>query len=56
MAGLQADRGPVGEAALVGLYERAGREPLPVALDEALGVDLAGLTRAWQEALREELR
>ncbi|WP_328925281.1 hypothetical protein OG429_11925 [Streptomyces sp. NBC_00190] len=45
-----------GEAALVGLYERAGREPLPVALDEALGVDLAGLTRAWQEALREELR
>ncbi|MFG2980347.1 hypothetical protein ACGFYQ_03710 [Streptomyces sp. NPDC048258] len=45
-----------GEAALVRLYERAGREPLPVALDGALGVDLPGLTRAWQEALREQLR
>ncbi|MFB7467403.1 hypothetical protein ACFCZ1_28605 [Streptomyces sp. NPDC056224] len=45
-----------GEAALTGLYERAGREPLAVALDEALGVDLPELTRAWQQALREELR
>ncbi|WP_405708511.1 hypothetical protein OG264_11820 [Streptomyces xanthophaeus] len=44
-----------GEAALVDLYERAGRAPWPTALDEALGVDPAELTRAWQEALRTEL-
>lgn len=44
-----------GEAALVDLYERAGREPWPTALEEALGVDPAALTRAWQEELRAEL-
>ncbi|MCX4693750.1 hypothetical protein [Streptomyces sp. NBC_01408] len=44
-----------GEAALVDLYERAGREPWPTALDEALGVDPAALTEAWQDALRAEL-
>lgn len=45
-----------GERALVDLYERVGREPLPTALEEALGVDPAGLTKDWQEALRHELR
>lgn len=45
-----------GEEALVDLYERAAREPLPTALDQALGVDQAGLTKAWQEALRGWLR
>ncbi|MBT2453983.1 hypothetical protein [Streptomyces sp. ISL-86] len=45
-----------GDAALVLLYEKAGREPLQAALDEAVGVDVAGLTKAWQEALRRELR
>ncbi|MFF5702766.1 hypothetical protein ACFY7H_09730 [Streptomyces sp. NPDC012794] len=45
-----------GGAALVRLYELAGRGPLPAALAEALGVDLPGLTAAWQEALRQELR
>ncbi|MGW0393200.1 hypothetical protein ACWDYJ_20330 [Streptomyces sp. NPDC003042] len=45
-----------GEAALVRLYEDAGRAPLPAALDAALDVDLAALTRAWRTALREELR
>lgn len=45
-----------GEAALVRLYELAGREPLPVALRQALGTDAAGLTAAWQETLRQELR
>ncbi|THA52023.1 hypothetical protein [Streptomyces sp. A1136] len=44
-----------GDAALVRLYEEAGRAPLPTALDETLGVDRAELTRAWREALREEL-
>ncbi|MFD8144330.1 hypothetical protein [Streptomyces sp. NPDC059708] len=44
-----------GDAALVRLYERAGREPLPTALDETLGTDLPTLTKAWQEALRTEL-
>ncbi|MEW2416150.1 hypothetical protein AB0953_20845 [Streptomyces sp. NPDC046866] len=43
-----------GDAALVTLYERAGREPLPEALEGVLGLDEAGLTRAWQEALRGE--
>lgn len=45
-----------GEEALVDLYERAGREPSATALDQALGVDQAGLTKAWQEALRGWLR
>ncbi|GLX23861.1 hypothetical protein [Streptomyces lavendulae] len=45
-----------GEAALVRLYELAGREPLPAALEQALGTDPAGLTAAWQETLRQELR
>lgn len=45
-----------GPEALVGLYERAGREPLPTALDGALGMDPAGLTRAWREALGDWLR
>ncbi|MFD3699817.1 hypothetical protein ACFWUZ_27455 [Streptomyces sp. NPDC058646] len=44
-----------GEAALADLYERAGREPFPAALDEALGTDPAALTKAWQESLRGEL-
>ncbi|WP_329386520.1 hypothetical protein OG625_28070 [Streptomyces sp. NBC_01351] len=44
-----------GEAALVRLYEAAGREPLPNALAGALGTDFDALTRAWQESLREEL-
>ncbi|MFE3556698.1 hypothetical protein ACFXKW_17795 [Streptomyces sp. NPDC059193] len=48
--------GKWGEEALVDLYERAGREALPTALDETLGVDQAGLTKAWQEALRGWLR
>ncbi|WP_371615516.1 hypothetical protein [Streptomyces sp. NBC_00454] len=45
-----------GDAALVSLYEKAGREPLPTALEEALGTDLPALTRAWQEELRGEFR
>ncbi|MFD9372393.1 hypothetical protein ACFWA6_32490 [Streptomyces sp. NPDC060020] len=45
-----------GEAALVDLYEKAGREPWPTALREALGTDPAGLTKEWQEALRKEFR
>ncbi|MGP3685485.1 hypothetical protein ACTVZO_12360 [Streptomyces sp. IBSNAI002] len=48
--------GKWGEEALVALYERAGREPLPAALQETLGVDQAGLTKAWQEALSGWLR
>lgn len=44
-----------GEAALVRLYEQAGREPLPAAVETVLGTDLPGLTRAWQEDLRHEL-
>ncbi|MEU8432405.1 hypothetical protein AB0F18_05755 [Streptomyces sp. NPDC029216] len=44
-----------GDAALVRLYELVGREPLPAALDQALGTDLPTLTGAWQQALREEL-
>ncbi|MFG2620288.1 hypothetical protein ACGFXC_22010 [Streptomyces sp. NPDC048507] len=44
-----------GAAALVRLYERAGRESLPAALETVLGTDRQGLTRAWQEALRHEL-
>ncbi|MGE7387401.1 hypothetical protein ACQKM2_18155 [Streptomyces sp. NPDC004126] len=44
-----------GEAALVRLYELAGREPLPTALQQALGTDAAGLTEAWRQALREDL-
>ncbi|MCX5378790.1 hypothetical protein [Streptomyces sp. NBC_00091] len=45
-----------GEPALARLYELAAREPLPAALDEALGTNLPDLTHAWQQALREELR
>ncbi|MFF2192804.1 hypothetical protein [Streptomyces sp. NPDC058157] len=44
-----------GDAALVRLYELAGREPLPTALDQALSTDLPTLTKAWQQALREDL-
>ncbi|MFC9297821.1 hypothetical protein ACFTWH_29540 [Streptomyces sp. NPDC057011] len=44
-----------GEKALVELYERAGREAFGTALQETLGVDQAGLTEAWREALRREL-
>ncbi|MCJ0868185.1 hypothetical protein [Streptomyces sp. AP-93] len=45
-----------GDAALVSLYETAGRESLPAALQESLGTDPAGLTRAWQQDLRREFR
>ncbi|MET9322648.1 hypothetical protein ABZX75_21010 [Streptomyces sp. NPDC003038] len=45
-----------GDEALVGLYERAGREPAATALEDALGIGPAELTKAWQEALRGELR
>ncbi|MCX5196838.1 hypothetical protein OOK31_23575 [Streptomyces sp. NBC_00249] len=45
-----------GDEALVRLYEHAGRESLPAALDRTLGVDEAALTRDWRAALREELR
>ncbi|AYV27373.1 hypothetical protein ACFWB1_25870 [Streptomyces goshikiensis] len=45
-----------GEAALVRLYGRAGREPLATALPGTLALDPAGLTRAWQTYLTEELR
>ncbi|MCX4544042.1 hypothetical protein [Streptomyces sp. NBC_01565] len=44
-----------GDAALVRLYGKAGREPLPTALAGTLGLDLPELTRAWQAYLREEL-
>ncbi|NXY99632.1 hypothetical protein HYE82_35745 [Streptomyces sp. BR123] len=44
-----------GDAALADLYARAGREPLPVALREALGTDEAGLTEAWRDSLRGDL-
>ncbi|WP_406182261.1 hypothetical protein [Streptomyces sp. NBC_01006] len=44
-----------GDATLVRLYERAGREPLATALEETIGGDLPGLTLAWQAGLREEL-
>ncbi|MBT2469760.1 hypothetical protein J7E97_18230, partial [Streptomyces sp. ISL-66] len=45
-----------GDAALVSLYGKAGRESLPAALDDALGTDAAALTRAWQQELRREFR
>ncbi|MER6447741.1 hypothetical protein [Streptomyces venezuelae] len=45
-----------GEAALVDLYGRAGREPWPAAVRGALGVDPDALTKDWQEALRAEFR
>lgn len=45
-----------GDEALVSLYERAGRESLPAALAQALGTDVPGLTQAWQQELRRELR
>ncbi len=44
-----------GDAALVRLYERAARDPLPVALRGELGVDEPDLTRAWQQTLRADL-
>ncbi|MGW5344151.1 hypothetical protein [Streptomyces sp. HUAS TT3] len=44
-----------GDAALVDLYARAGREQLPAALREALGTDGAALTEAWRQALRADL-
>lgn len=45
-----------GDAALVSLYEKAGRTSLPAALEESLGTDADGLTRAWQQELRQEFR
>ncbi|MET9466246.1 hypothetical protein ABZY44_15875 [Streptomyces sp. NPDC006544] len=45
-----------GDAALVTLYEEAGRTSLPAALGEGLGTDTDGLTRAWQQELRQEFR
>lgn len=45
-----------GEAALVSLYEKSGRESLPVAVADALGTDPAGLTRTWQQELTREFR
>ncbi|MGW5395765.1 hypothetical protein [Streptomyces sp. NPDC003952] len=45
-----------GEAALVSLYERAGRDSLPAAVQDALGTDPGGLTRAWKEDLAREFR
>ncbi|MFK0233359.1 hypothetical protein [Streptomyces vinaceus] len=44
-----------GDATLVRLYERAGREPLATALEDTVGGDLPGLTLAWQASLRQEL-
>ncbi|MFD0268310.1 hypothetical protein ACFVGY_17305 [Streptomyces sp. NPDC127106] len=44
-----------GDAALVDLYGRVGREPLPVALREALDTDEAALTEAWRDTLRTDL-
>ncbi|MFF4847712.1 hypothetical protein [Streptomyces sp. NPDC001194] len=44
-----------GDATLVRLYERAGREPLATALEETVGGDPSGLTLAWQASLRQEL-
>ncbi|MCX5125305.1 hypothetical protein [Streptomyces sp. NBC_00347] len=45
-----------GDAALVSLYEKSGRESLPTALAEALGTDPAALTRAWQQELTRQFR
>ncbi|MEV0409543.1 hypothetical protein AB0I68_01735 [Streptomyces sp. NPDC050448] len=44
-----------GDAALVRLYELAGRKSPAAALEETLGTGPAGLTAAWQASLREEL-
>ncbi|MCB5181410.1 hypothetical protein LG632_18730, partial [Streptomyces sp. SMC 277] len=44
-----------GDAALVRLYEAAGRADLATAVAEALGTDVPALTRAWQSDLRAEL-
>ncbi|KMO97909.1 hypothetical protein [Streptomyces roseus] len=44
-----------GDATLVRLYERAGREPLATALADTIGGDPPGLTLAWQASLRQEL-
>lgn len=43
-----------GEAALVSLYEKSGRDSLPAALADALHTDPAALTRAWQQELTGE--
>ncbi|MDJ0383325.1 hypothetical protein [Streptomyces sp. G-G2] len=45
-----------GEAALVRLYESAGRTALPMALRTTLDTDLPHLTQTWQSTLRKELR
>ncbi|MFD6982085.1 hypothetical protein ACFWAX_15450 [Streptomyces sp. NPDC059956] len=45
-----------GEAALVSLYEKSGRESLPTALADTLHTDPAALTRAWQQDLTREFR
>ncbi|MFJ4781616.1 hypothetical protein [Streptomyces sp. NPDC088762] len=45
-----------GDAALVDLYERVGREPLGTALEQTLGVDRAELTSLWREMLIRDLR
>ncbi|WP_329313267.1 MULTISPECIES: hypothetical protein [unclassified Streptomyces] len=44
-----------GDAALVRLYEAAGREPLDVALRETTDTDPPALTAAWQASLRNDL-
>ncbi|MET9852935.1 hypothetical protein ABZY57_08320 [Streptomyces sp. NPDC006450] len=45
-----------GDAALVSLYEKSGRESLPTALADTLGTDQDALTRAWQQELTQEFR
>ncbi|MFD7626248.1 hypothetical protein ACFV7Q_09395 [Streptomyces sp. NPDC059851] len=44
-----------GDAALVDLYARTGRAPLPHALREVLGTDETALTAAWRDSLQAEL-
>lgn len=45
-----------GDAALVSLYEKSGRESLPTAVADTLHTDPAALTRAWQQDLTREFR
>lgn len=45
-----------GDAALVSLYEKSGRESLPTAVADTLNTDPAALTRAWQQDLTREFR
>ncbi|MGW1777153.1 hypothetical protein [Streptomyces sp. NPDC002104] len=45
-----------GEEALLSLYEKAGRDSLSMAVEDALGTDPAALTRAWQQDLAREFR